>query len=54
MEEKKEISHDFDGHTDFQKLSAEEKLLWLSQVAQFASEFKGATKRKIEEKKVLK
>ena len=45
MEEKKEISQDFDGHTDFQKLTAEEKLLWLSQVAQFASEFKATAKK---------
>jgi hypothetical protein len=45
MEKKKEDSQDFDGHTDFQKLSAEEKLLWLSQVAQFASEFKGSAKK---------
>ncbi len=45
MEKKKEISKDFDGHTNFQKLSAEEKLLWLSQVAQFATEFKGTAKK---------
>ena len=32
----KALSHaDFDGHTDFFQLSAEEKLMWLSQVAQF-------------------
>ena len=49
MEKKEdETSKDFDGHTDFQKLSAEEKLLWLSQVAQFSSEFKGSAKKKSE------
>lgn len=45
MEEDKKIDKDFDGHTDFQKLTPEEKLLWLSQVAQFASEFKGKVKK---------
>jgi hypothetical protein len=29
---------DFDGHTDFEKLSPEQKLLWLSQCAQFVAE----------------
>jgi hypothetical protein len=28
-------STDFDGHTDFIKFSAEQKLLWLSNTAQF-------------------
>ena len=50
MKEKSQISPDFDGHTDFRKLSAEEKLLWLSQVAQFVSEFKGKAKKELSEK----
>ena len=29
-------STDFDGHTDFIKFSAEQKLLWLSNAAQFS------------------
>lgn len=33
--------HDFDGHTEFANLSAEQKLMWLSQVQQFYWEFHG-------------
>jgi len=29
---------DFDGHTEFQTLSAEQRLLWLSEIAVFATE----------------
>jgi len=29
---------DFDGHTEFHKLSAEQRLLWLSEIAVFAAE----------------
>ena len=28
-------SVDFDGHTEFQRLNAEQRLTWLSQIAQF-------------------
>jgi hypothetical protein len=28
-------TEDFDGHTDFHKLTPEQKLMWLSQSAQF-------------------
>lgn len=39
------ISHlrpeDFDGHTDFQLLSPDQKLMWLSQAVQFFFENKG-------------
>jgi hypothetical protein len=31
---------DFDGHTDFDRLTPEQRLLWLSQCAQFFSEVK--------------
>lgn len=33
--------HDFDGHTEFANLSAEQKLMWLSQIQQFYWEFHG-------------
>lgn len=33
--------YDFDGHTEFVNLSAEQKLMWLSQVQQFFWEFHG-------------
>lgn len=33
---------DFDGHTDFEKLTPEQKLLWLSQCAKFFTEVKKA------------
>ena len=29
---------DFDGHTDFDKLTPEQRLLWLSECAQFLTE----------------
>lgn len=29
---------DFDGHTEFHRLTPEQKLMWLSQVAQFVVE----------------
>lgn len=32
---------DFDGHTDFQRLTPEERLDWLVQAATFVHEFKG-------------
>jgi hypothetical protein len=30
--------HDFNGHSEFYKLTAEEKLMWLSQCARFYAE----------------
>jgi len=36
---KKATSADFDGHTDFHRLTNEQKLLWLSQCAQFCIDF---------------
>ncbi len=32
---------DFDGHTDFHRLTAEQRLEWLYQAATFVFEFKG-------------
>ncbi len=32
---------DFDGHTDFRKLTYEQRLEWLAQAAQFVREYKG-------------
>ena len=32
---------DFDGHTEFENFSAEERLAWLSQLARFVYEMKG-------------
>jgi hypothetical protein len=32
---------DFDGHTEFHRLTPEQRLDWLSQVATFIYEFKG-------------
>jgi hypothetical protein len=31
---------DFDGHTEFHRLTPEQKLMWLSQIAQFVVEAK--------------
>jgi len=33
-------SSDFDGHTEFRELTPEQKLLWLSQCAQFVADVK--------------
>jgi hypothetical protein len=33
---------DFDGHTEFHRLTPEERLMWLSQIAQFVVMYKGA------------
>lgn len=35
---------DFDGHTDFDRLTPEQRLLWLSQCAQFFSEVKQSSR----------
>jgi hypothetical protein len=32
---------DFDGHTEFSRLTSEERLEWLYQAATFVSEFRG-------------
>ena len=37
----KATTHDFDGHTEFHRLSADQKLLWLSQCSQFCAEHTG-------------
>lgn len=37
---------DFDGHTEFDRLTAEQRLMWLSQIAQFVVLYKGAANRK--------
>jgi hypothetical protein len=37
---------DFDGHTDFDRLTASQRLDWLAQAAAFVHEFKGAARRK--------
>jgi hypothetical protein len=34
----KASSTDFDGHTEFHRLTNEQKLMWLSQCAQFCSD----------------
>ena len=36
---------DFDGHTDFQRLTTSQRLDWLAQAAAFVYEFKGAARR---------
>lgn len=36
---KKTTPADFDGHTDFRIMTPEERLMWLSQSAQFSVEF---------------
>lgn len=38
-------SKDFDGHTSFSSMSAEERLLWLSQAAAFLHEVRGCRLR---------
>lgn len=44
-EQLKKLSEtDFDGHTEFRKLSYEEKLLWLSQSVQFFNKYSIKTK----------
>jgi hypothetical protein len=35
---------DFDGHTEFYRLTPEQRLFWLSQCAQFVSEIKTENK----------
>ncbi|MFH0909253.1 MAG: hypothetical protein V1929_10860 [bacterium] len=37
---------DFDGHTDFHRLTSSQRLDWLAQAAAFVHEFKGAVRRK--------
>jgi len=44
---------DFDGHTEFQKLTPEERLDWLFQAATFISEFKGKALAGTTEKKSI-
>ncbi len=41
---KKLSKTDFNGHTEFIKLSYEEKLLWLSQAVQFSVKYSGKIK----------
>lgn len=36
---------DFDGHTNFASLTAEQRLDWLDQAAQFVAECKGLARR---------
>ncbi len=43
-------SNDFDGDTQFQKLTAEQKLLWLSQAGSFVDQFKGKVDKEDSEK----
>ncbi len=44
-------SRDFDGHTSFAQMTAEQKLLWLSNAAAFVYESQSQKKTKIEDKK---
>jgi hypothetical protein len=37
---------DFDGHTEFHRLTPEERLEWLFQAATFVHEFKGRAREK--------
>ncbi len=37
---------DFDGHTDFDRLTPSQRLDWLAQAAAFVHEFKGSAQRK--------
>lgn len=37
---------DFDGHTAFAEMTAEQRLLWLSHAAEFVKQFGGITKVK--------
>lgn len=37
---------DFSGETDFRKLTAEEKLLWLSELSRFITKYCGALNKK--------
>ena len=39
---------DFDGHTDFQRLTPEQRLDWLCQAATFVHEFRGKARRAAE------
>ncbi|MBC8043668.1 MAG: hypothetical protein IAF08_09525 [Rhizobacter sp.] len=43
---------DFDGHTEFHRLTAEQKLMWLSQAAQFAVLYGGALAKESNKKGV--
>ena len=40
------VPADFDGHTEFRSLSAEQKLEWICQAASFIHEFKGRAAEK--------
>ncbi|MBN1532866.1 MAG: hypothetical protein JXA20_09405 [Spirochaetes bacterium] len=35
---------DFDGHTEFERMAPEERLMWLSQCAQFCAEINGVSR----------
>ncbi len=43
---KQSTPSDFDGHTDFYRLTPSQRLDWLAQAAAFVHEFKGAARRK--------
>jgi hypothetical protein len=39
--------HDFDGHTEFSRLTSEQRLEWLYQAATFVSEFCGLARTEV-------
>jgi hypothetical protein len=43
-------SKDFDGHTSFKQMSAEQKLLWLSNAASFVIESRSLKNQKLNHK----